>query len=197
MLNITVMVSGGGTNLQALIDAIENGVIQNAEIVQVISSNSKAYSLSRAEKHGIKHIVIGKENYPDVVKRTQAILALLEEERTDLIVLAGYMSILDPAVIQVYQGKIINIHPSLIPKHCGKGFYGKHVHQSVLDSNEKETGATVHYVDEGVDTGPVILQSKVPVYPKDTAETLAERVLETEHQILIQTVKQIAENGGE
>ena len=192
MLRISVLVSGGGTNLQAVIDGIENGFIENAEIVRVISSNPKAYSLERAEKHRISAMVIGKSNYPDAEARTAALIAALDEARTDLVVLAGYMSILDPKLIEAYRGRIINIHPSLIPKFCGAGFYGHHVHEAVLAAGEQESGATVHYVDEGVDTGPIILQARVPVLEGDTAESLAARVLETEHKILQEAVKTIA-----
>lgn len=193
MLNISVLVSGGGTNFQSIIDAIERGQIRGARIVQVISSSSKAYSLERAKKHKIKGLLIGKENYPDVKERTAALIRHLKEADTDLIVLAGYMSVLEPEMIEAFRGKIINIHPSLIPKFCGKGFYGKRVHQAVLDAGETVSGATVHYVDEGVDTGPIILQRQVPVLAGDTADTLAERVLETEHEILVEAIKTIAE----
>lgn len=192
-VNISVMVSGGGTNFQAIIDAIESGAITSAQIVQVISSNSKAYSLQRAEHHGIKSKVIGRENFPDEEQRTEAILAALREENTDLIVLAGYMSILDGRLIAAYRGRIVNIHPSLIPKYCGKGFYGKRVHQAVLDGRETESGATVHFVDEGVDTGEIILQRRVNVEPGDTADTLAARVLAVEHVILPQAIKQLSD----
>lgn len=196
MINITVMVSGGGTNFQAIIDGIENGLIENARIVQVISSTSKAYSLERAKKHQIPAKVIGKENFPQTAERTEAIVAALDEAETDLVVLAGYMSILEPKLIQRYQGRIINIHPSLIPSFCGPGFYGKHVHKAVLEAGVKETGATVHFVDEGVDTGPIILQEKVPVLPGDTPDTLAARVLITEHKILQQAVGDLVSSIG-
>ncbi|WP_324825465.1 phosphoribosylglycinamide formyltransferase [Sinanaerobacter sp. ZZT-01] len=193
MQKITVLVSGGGTNLQAIIDAIESGEIENAKIVQVISSNSKAFSLERAKKHGICAKVIGKEVYSDPMKRSEALLCALKEERTDLVVLAGYMSVLDVSLIQEYEGRMINIHPSLIPKYCGKGYYGKRVHQAVLDNGESTTGATVHFVDEGVDTGEIILQERVPVQDEDTADTLAARVLVTEHKILIEAIKKLTE----
>lgn len=193
MLNLSVLVSGGGSNLQAVIDGVEDGTIRDAAVVQVISSNPGAYALERAKKHNIKATVIGKSNYPDPVKRTKAILRALTEAETDLVVLAGYMSILDPDVIDACRGRIINIHPSLIPSFCGPGFYGRRVHEAVLAAGERESGATVHHVDEGVDTGPVILQEKVPVLDGDTAESLAARVLETEHKILREAVKIIAE----
>lgn len=189
MLRISVLVSGGGTNLQAILDGIENGTIKDAEVVQVISSNPAAYSLERAKKHNIQSMVIGKGNYPDKKERSKAIISLLDEAKTDLVVLAGYMSILEPDLIEAYRGRIINIHPSLIPQFCGVGFYGRHVHEAVLASGALESGATVHYVEEGVDTGPIILQEKVPVMEGDSAETLAARVLETEHKILQEAVK--------
>ncbi|MBN7773048.1 phosphoribosylglycinamide formyltransferase [Clostridium aminobutyricum] len=193
MLRITVLVSGGGTNLQAIIDSIESGRIQGAQIGCIISSNPNAYALERAKKHRIRARVISKNEYPDMAARTEALLATLKQEETDLIVLAGYMSVLQPKLVQAYQGRIINIHPSLIPKFCGAGFYGKKVHQAVLDAGETESGATVHYVDEGVDTGEIIVQKKVPVLEGDTADTLAARVLEEEHQLLTQAINTVIE----
>ena len=192
-INISVMVSGGGTNFQAIIDAIQRGDIPQGQIVQVISSSSKAYALTRAANHNIKAKVIGGENYPDQKRRTDAILQALAEEETELIVLAGYMSILDERLIAAYRNRIINIHPSLIPKYCGKGFYGRRVHEAVLAGGERESGATVHFVDEGVDTGQIILQRRVPVEPQDTPDSLAARVLEVEHTILPLAVKQLTE----
>ena len=182
MLRILVCVSGGGTNLQALIDKIQAGELEGARIVQVIASREDAYALERAAKAGIK----GK-----VVKETGRLLSELASENTDLIVLAGYMKVLEPAVIDAYRKRIVNIHPSLIPKYCGKGFYGKRVHQAVIDGKEKVSGATVHFVDEGVDTGEIILQREVPVEPGDTADTLAARVLKTEHVILAEGIKKV------
>lgn len=182
MVNISVLVSGGGTNLQALIDKVENGELAGVKIVQVISSREGVFALQRAARAGIKGKVIGD---------TETLLAELAAEDTDLIVLAGYMKVLEPAVIDAYRGRIINIHPSLIPKYCGKGFYGKRVHQAVLDGGETMTGATVHFVDEGVDTGEIILQRQVPVKPGDTADTLAARVLETEHVILAEGINKV------
>lgn len=191
MLRIAVLVSGGGTNLQAVIDGIEDGSIRDAKIVLVISGNPEAFALERARRHQIKAVVVSKADYPDGEERTKAILTALDEAKTDLVILAGYMSILDPGIIEAYRERIINIHPSLIPKFCGAGFYGKRVHEAVLAAGEKESGATVHYVDEGVDTGPIIIQEKVPVIAGDTAETLAARVLETEHKILRKAVENI------
>lgn len=184
MVNISVLVSGGGTNLQALIDKVESGELAGAEIVQVISSREGVFALERAAKAGIKR---------KVIKDTEGLLEALAEEDTDLVVLAGYMKVLEPPVIDAYRGRIINIHPSLIPKYCGKGFYGKRVHQAVLDGGETVSGATVHFVDEGVDTGEIILQREVPVEPGDTADTLAARVLKTEHVILAEGIKKVME----
>ena len=182
MVNISVLVSGGGTNLQAIIDKIQTGDLAGAQIVQVISSREGVFALERAEKAGIK----GK-----VVKDTESLLAELAAENTELVVLAGYMKGLEPAVIQAYRQRILNIHPSLIPKYCGKGFYGKRVHQAVIDAGETVSGATVHFVDEGVDTGEIILQRQVPVEPGDTADTLAARVLETEHVIFAEGIQKV------
>ena len=185
MIKISVLVSGGGTNLQALIDKIQSRELQGVAIVQVISSKEGAFALERAEQAGIK----GK-----VVKDTETLLRELAAEGTDLVVLAGYMKVLDSVVIQAYRQRIINIHPSLIPKYCGKGFYGKRVHQAVLEGGETVSGATVHFVDEGVDTGEIILQREVPVLKGDTADTLAARVLETEHIIYAQAIQKIADD---
>ena len=191
MLNISVMASGGGTNFQAILDALASGEIENAEVKLLIASNDKAFAIERAKGAGIKTVVISAKDYPDMDAKTDAILKALAEAETDLIVLAGYMSILDPKVIQEYSGRIINIHPSLIPKHCGKGMYGLKVHEAVLAAGDTETGATVHYVDEGVDTGKIILQEKVPVLPGDDPQTLRERVLEIEHKILPEAIAMI------
>lgn len=189
MKNISVLVSGGGTNFQAIIDNVESGFIENARIALLVSSNPNAYALERAAKHGIKSVVIGKNEYPDMAERTDAIIAALEAEETDLIVLAGYMSVLQPKLIERFRDRIINIHPSLIPKYCGMGMYGHHVHEAVLAGGEKESGATVHFVDEGVDTGKIIIQRSVPVLEGDTPDTLAARVLEVEHTILPEAVR--------
>lgn len=182
MVNISVLVSGGGTNLQALIDKIQRGELSHVRIVQVISSREGVFALQRAQNAGIK---------TKVITDTDALLKELAAEKTDLVVLAGYMKVLEPAVIDKYPHRIINIHPSLIPKYCGKGFYGKKVHQAVIEGGEQVSGATVHFVDEGVDTGEIILQRQVPVEPGDTAETLAARVLETEHVILAEGIRKV------
>lgn len=191
MLKISVLVSGGGTNLQSVIDSVGAGTIPNAKIVCIISSNGKAYAIERGKKHNIKTFIIGKEQIQDPKERTEKIIETLKNAETDLVVLAGYMSILRPELVKAFAGKIINIHPSLIPKFCGEGFYGKKVHQAVINAGEKESGATVHFVDEGVDSGPIILQKKVPVMEGDTADILAARVLEVEHQILTEAINKI------
>ena len=172
---VAVLVSGGGTNLQALIDKVADGQLDDVEIVRVISSREDAFALTRAEKAGITTAV---------AREQQEVLKELKASGAEIVVLAGYMRVLSPEIIAEYRDRIINIHPSLIPKYCGKGFYGMRVHKAVIEAGEKESGATVHYVDEGVDTGAIILQEKVPVLDGDTPETLAARVLETEHEIL-------------
>ena len=177
--------------MQAIIDGIESGFIP-AKIAVVISSREDAYGLKRAEAHGLETCYIGAGNYPDPNLRTEKILDVLRKKQIDLVVLAGYMSILDQ-IVEAYRNQIINIHPSLIPSFCGKGFYGKRVHQAVLDYGAKVTGATVHFVEEGTDTGPIILQKAVEVKENDTAETLAQRVLVVEHELLPLAVKLFAE----
>jgi len=182
LFNLAVLISGSGTNLQAIIDAIENGTIPGAKIELVISNRTGAYGLERAKKHGITNMVIDKND-------TAHLLNTLKNHNINGIVLAGYLSILPPEVIKAYTGKIINIHPALLPKFGGKGFYGIKVHQAVLASGDKTSGATAHLVDEGIDTGKILVQKKVPVLPDDTAETLQKRVLEAEHIILVEAVK--------
>ncbi len=191
MVNISVLVSGGGTNLQAVIDGISSGEIKNARIGLVLSSNPDAYALTRAAKNEIDSAVIGKRTEEDPDKRASAMIEALKKAGTDIIVLAGYMSIIPESIVKEYEKRIINIHPSLIPKHCGKGFYGEKVHKSVLASGDTESGATVHFVDEGVDTGEIIVQRKVDVKEGDTAETLAERVLKVEHEILVEAINKV------
>ena len=194
MINISVLVSGRGSNLQAIIDGIDSGQIEDAQIKLVISSNEHAYALERAHDAGINTAVVSSADFPGVEEKGDELLRLLEEAGTDLVVLAGYMSILSLRVCRAYKGRMINIHPSLIPKHCGEGMYGIKVHESVIASGDAESGATVHYVDDKeVDGGEIILQNTVPVMPNDTPETLAARVLETEHKLYVQGVN-IAKN---
>jgi len=190
-IRISVLVSGGGSNLQALIDAQKAGLLGNGKIVQVISGRADAYALKRAETDGIPSIVIDKLRFPKDQDRNDAILSALESASTDLVVLAGYMNVLTPNIVTKYRDRIVNVHPALIPKHCGKGMYGQHVHRAVLAAGDGESGATVHLVDEGVDTGRILLQERVPVLSGDTPETLAERVLVVEHKILPAAVGQL------
>jgi phosphoribosylglycinamide formyltransferase 1 len=190
-IRISVLVSGGGSNLQALIDAQKAGLLGNGKIVQVISGRADAYALKRAETNGIPSIVIDKIRFPKDQDRNDAILSALASASTDLVVLAGFMNVLAPNIISKYRDRIVNVHPALIPKHCGKGMYGKHVHRAVLAAGDRESGATVHLVDEGVDTGRILQQERVPVQPGDTPETLSERVLNIEHKILPAAVGQL------
>lgn len=190
-IRISVLVSGGGSNLQALIDAQKAGLLGNGKIVQVISGRMDAYALKRAEADGIPSIVIDKIRFPKDQDRNNAILSALESASTDLVVLAGFMNVLAPNIVARYRDRIVNVHPALIPKHCGKGMYGQHVHRAVLAAGDRESGATVHLVDEGVDTGRILMQERVPVLPGDTPETLAERVLGVEHKILPAAVGQL------
>ena len=178
MKNIGVLVSGGGTNLQALIDAQQRGEIENGRITCVISSKEGAYALERARRHGIPARVIARKGCPDRGEYSQRILDALREEKADLIVLSGFMVILDERVAKAYPNQIMNIHPALIPAFCGPGFYGLHVHEAVLQSGVKLTGATVHFANEVCDGGPIILQGAIPVENGDTPETLQRRVME-------------------
>ncbi len=191
LFRISVLVSGNGSDLQSIIDAVEDGRIPNSKIVGVISSNADAYALERAKQHEIPYAAVTKFEYADLRDRFDAILKILDGEHPDLIVLAGYLSILPPKVVQKYAGRIINIHPALLPKFGGKDYYGIRVHEAVLAAGETESGATVHYVDEGIDTGKIILQEKVPVMPGDDPQTLRERVLEVEHRILPEAIAMI------
>lgn len=181
------MVSGGGTDLQSVIDGVEDGRIP-AEIVVVIASKPGIYALERARKAGIPGIVICKKEYADEEAFFEANLAALRQYGAEGVVLAGYLSILGKRMIEAFPNKIINIHPSLIPSFCGKGYYGLKVHKAALEYGVKVSGATVHFVDEGADTGPIIAQRSVPVLPGDTPETLQQRVLEVEHEILPEAV---------
>ena len=178
MKNIVVLVSGGGTNLQALIDAQNSGEIKNGRISCVISSNPDAYAIKRAEKNSIPVRVIPRKEYPDSVTYSRDILEALREENADLIVLAGFMTILDECVTREYDYRIINVHPSLIPSFCGEGFYGLRVHRAVLDYGVKVSGATVHFVNEKADAGAIILQDTVKVEKEDTPESLQKKIME-------------------
>ena len=189
---IAVLVSGGGSNLQSIIDNIEQGNL-NCEISYVIADR-KCYGLERAEKHGIKNVLLDRKVLKE--KLSDEISNVLEndDEKTDYIVLAGYLSILSPEFIKKWSRKIINIHPSLLPKFGGKGMYGMNVHRAVIEAKETESGCTIHFVDTGVDTGEIILQIKVPVLSDDTPKVLQKRVLEKEHVLLIEGIKKLIEN---
>lgn len=178
MLNIAVLVSGGGTNLQALIDAQNRGEIKGGKITCVISSKPGVYALQRAEKNNIPSFVIPRSEYPDIASYTAAITEKLQQEKADLIVYAGFMTILDSQIVNAFPGRMMNVHPALIPSFCGKGFYGLHVHEAVLESGVKLTGATVHFVTEECDGGPIIMQKAVEVKNGDTPEILQKRVME-------------------
>lgn len=193
MLKICVCVSGGGTNLQAIMDAIDTGKITNARIVRVISNNKGAFALERAKGRGIDAVAVSPKDYDDRERFNEAFLNCVDDAAPDLIVLAGFLVVLPPMMIRKYEGRIINIHPALIPSFCGKGFYGLKVHEAVLARGVKITGATVHFVDEGTDTGPIILQKAVEVLPGDTPKTLQQRVMEqAEWVILPQAINMIA-----
>ena len=184
MINIAVLVSGGGTNLQALIDA-QGNVLQHGKIKLVISSKPDVYALQRAENAGINHCVIAKRDYVTQEEFSNVLLKQLQSNQIDMIVLAGYLSILDETIIRAYPNRIINIHPSLIPSFCGKGYYGLKVHEAVLAYGVKVTGATVHIVNEIPDGGKILLQKAVDILPSDTAEILQQRVMEEAEWILL------------
>lgn len=193
MLKIAVLVSGGGTNLQAIIDGIHNKTITNTEIKAVISNNAGAYALERARNNGIDAICLSPKSFVSREEYNDALLAKIDEYQVDLIVLAGFLVKIPEKLVEKYQGKIINIHPSLIPSFCGVGFYGLKVHEAALARGVKVTGATVHYVDSGMDTGPIILQKAVYVEDGDTPEILQKRVMEqAEWKILPQAINMIA-----
>ena len=188
-----VLVSGGGTNLQAIIDAMAAGKITNAEIAAVISNNPNAYALKRAEQAGIEGVCVSPKSFETRDAFNRALLAKIQSYGPDLIVLAGCMVVIPREMVQAYTNKIINIHPALIPSFCGTGYYGLRVHEKALERGVKLTGATVHFVDEGTDTGPIILQKAVAVKPDDTPEILQRRVMEeAEWQIMPQAINLIA-----
>ena len=195
MLKIAVLVSGGGTNLQAIIDAIDAGTITNAEVVSVISNNPGAYALERAKNHNIPAQCISPKSYDTRDLFYEALLQALKEAQADLIVLAGYLVVIPEMVIKKYPNKIINIHPSLIPSFCGTGYYGLKVHGGVLARGCKVTGATCHFVDEGTDTGPIILQKAVDVLPGDTPKVLQRRVMEQAEWIIMPQAINLIANG--
>lgn len=193
MLRVLVMVSGGGTNLQAIIDAVQNGTITNAELAGVISNNKGAYALERAAKAGIPAEVVSPKDYASREAFNDALLACVNKYRPDLIVLAGFLVVIPEKMIDAYENRIINIHPSLIPSFCGTGYYGLKVHEAALARGVKVTGATVHYVDKGTDTGPIIMQKAVYVQEGDTPKILQQRVMEeAEWKLLPAAIQMIA-----
>lgn len=183
-INIAVLVSGRGSNLQSIIDNIENGTIPDASVSVVISDIGDAYALDRARKHGIESFFIDPDKYPDKASFEKEIVNIFKKYQIDLILLAGYMRVVGPTILDQYTGKIVNIHPALLPS-----FPGLHAQQQAFDHGVKVSGCTVHFVDEGVDTGPIIIQRCVPVLEDDTEETLAERILEQEHKIFPEAVR--------
>ena len=195
MKNIVVLVSGGGTNLQALIDAEKRGEIKNGKITCVISSNPEAYALERAKKNNIPSRIIERKEYSDILSYSEAVLEALRQEKADLIVLAGFMTILDEVVTKAYPYQIINVHPALIPSFCGKGYYGLKVHEAALEYGVKLSGATVHFVNEGADAGAIIIQKAVEIKNNDTPETLQKRIMEqAEWKILPRAVSLFCED---
>ena len=193
MLKMAVLVSGGGTNLQAIIDAIDSGKITNAEISVVISNNANAYALERAKHHGIEALCVSPKSFSSREEFNQKLLETIQSYGVDLVVLAGCLVVIPEIMVKAYPNKIINIHPALIPSFCGTGYYGLKVHEGVLKRGVKVTGATVHFVDEGTDTGPIILQKAVEVRQEDTPETLQRRVMEeAEWKIMPEAINLIA-----
>lgn len=193
MLKVGVLVSGGGTNLQAILDAIDNGEITNAQVSLVISNNAGAYALERAKNHKIEAVCISPKSYENREEFHKALLEKLQESGVDLVVLAGFLVAVPAMIVEAFPNRIINIHPSLIPAFCGTGYYGLRVHEGALARGVRVTGATVHFVDAGTDTGPIILQKAVEIDPEDTPETLQRRVMENaEWKILPKAIDLIA-----
>ena len=193
MLRVGVMVSGGGTNLQAIMDAMDRGEVTNAEIAVVISNNANAYALERAKMKGIEAICVSPKAYASRAEFNQALLETIQSYDVELVVLAGCLVVIPEIMVKAYPNKIINIHPALIPSFCGTGYYGLKVHEGVLERGVKVTGATVHFVDEGTDTGPIILQKAVEVHQGDTPEILQRRVMEeAEWKIMPKAIDLIA-----
>lgn len=195
MLRIVVMVSGGGTNLQAIIDGVASGDITNTEIAAVISNNRKAYALERAGKAGIPGIVVAPGDFESRESFHEALLETVDALQVDLIVLAGYLVVIPPKMTEQYENRLINIHPSLIPSFCGTGYYGLKVHEAALRRGVKVTGATVHFVDQGTDTGPILLQKAVSVMDGDTPKSLQERVMEQAEWVILPQAINLIANG--
>ncbi len=195
MLKLAVLVSGGGTNLQAIMDCIEDGRVTNAKIEVIISNNKNAYALERGKKAGIESVCISPKDYGSREAFNEAFLEKLDSCRVDLVVLAGFLVVIPAAMIAKYRNRMINIHPSLLPSFCGKGYYGLRVHEAALEKGVKVTGATVHFVDEGTDTGPIILQKPVAVEQEDTPEILQRRVMEQAEWIILPEAINLIANG--
>ena len=193
-MKIAVFVSGGGTNLQAIIDNTKDGILKDIEIVLVLSSSKGAYALERAANNGIKSVVVSKKDFDSIEAWDEAVVSAVDESGAELIVLAGYLSLMGPKVVAKYSNRIINIHPALIPSFCGAGMYGIRPHQAALAKGVKVSGATVHFVNENYDEGPILLQKAVDVLPDDTPETLQRRIMEQcEWKILPQAIRLIAD----
>lgn len=195
MLKLAVLVSGGGTNLQAIIDAIDSETITNAKISVVISNNANAYALERAKHHGIEAVAITRKEFQDKDAFNEALYEALIEREIDLVVLAGCLVVIPEKIIDAFENRMINIHPSLIPAFCGKGFYGLTVHEKALQRGVKYTGATVHFVDKGTDTGPIIMQKPVEVLENDTPKELQLRVMEQAEWVILPRVIDLIANG--
>ena len=194
MLNVSVLVSGGGTNLQAIIDRVEDGTLRGVKLVRVISNNPGVKALERAKKHGIEAMCISPKQYENREQFHEALIGELKAAGTDLVVLAGFLVVIPPKMVDAFENRIINVHPSLIPSFCGTGYYGLKVHEEALRRGVKVTGATVHFVDKGTDTGPIILQKAVEIRQGDDAKTLQRRVMEqAEWEILPKAIGLIAE----
>lgn len=191
-VRLAVFISGSGSNLQSIIDRCADGTIP-AEVALVVSSSPEAYGLVRAEKAGIEGVVYRRKDFPDGRAADEHLLGLLASRRIDLIALAGYLKMVAPAVITRYRGRIVNIHPGLLPKYGGKGMYGHFVHEAVVKAREKETGVTIHIVDEIYDHGTILACEKVPVFPEDTPDELAKRVLKVEHTLYPRVLKELSE----
>jgi phosphoribosylglycinamide formyltransferase-1 len=193
-MKIAVFVSGGGTNLQAIIDNTKDGILKDIEIVLVLSSSKGAYALERAANNGIKSVVVSKKDFDSIEAWDEAVVSAVEESGAELIVLAGYLSLMGPKVVAKYSNRIINIHPALIPSFCGAGMYGIRPHQAALAKGVKVSGATVHFVNENYDEGPILLQKAIDVLPNDTPETLQKRIMqECEWKILPEAIRLIAD----
>ncbi len=195
MLKLAVLVSGGGTNLQAIMDSIDDGRITNAQIQVVISNNAGAYALTRAKEYGVEALLLSPKSFDTREEFNEKLLEALKERDIDLVVLAGYLVVVPPCIIEEYENRIINIHPSLIPSFCGAGCYGLHVHEKALARGVKVSGATVHFVDEGTDTGPIILQKPVMVEQNDTPEILQRRIMEQAEWVILPKAIDLIANG--